>query len=148
MTDIDKVYEELQTSDGPDRTAELDELRGYSEAWKDSSLPRQQGKIVDLQLERLRNGIVDPVFAALIKTLGEIEESEFSMLDAACASGYYGEVMRSANPGVDYTGTDYSEAMVEEAKRRYPDGDFRVENACDLSFPDGSFDCVMLSGAL
>ena len=148
MTDVNETYGELQSTDGPHRDAKLEELRQYSEAWQDGSIPQQQGRIVDIQLGNLRNGIIDPVFSALIQTLHRIPESEFSILDAACASGYYAEVIEVAKPQAAYTGADYSAAMIAEAKRRYPDRAFLVENACRMSFADRGFDCVMLSGAI
>lgn len=148
MTDVNETYGKLQSTDGPHRDADLDELRQYSAAWKDESIPKQQGQIVDIQIGNLRNGIIDPVFSALIQTLRRIPETELSILDAACASGYYSEVIGLAKPGAVYTGSDYSAAMIAEAKSRYPDRSFSVEDACRLSFADRSFDCVMLSGAI
>jgi SAM-dependent methyltransferase len=148
VTDVNETYGELQSTDGPHRDAELAELKRYASAWQDDSIPQQQGRIADIQLRNLRQGIVDPVFAALIRSLERIPEAEFSILDAACASGYYSEVIALAKPGAAYTGSDYSEAMIAEARRRYPDRTFRVENACRLSLADRSFDCVLLSGAI
>ena len=148
MTDVNETYGKLQSTDGPHRDADLAELRKYSGAWQDGSIPQQQGRIVDIQLDNLRNGKIDPVFSALIQSLARIPESEFSILDAACASGYYSEVIELAKAGATYTGSDYSTAMIAEARRRYPDRRFLVENACEMSFDDRSFDCVMLSGAI
>ena len=148
MTDVNETYGKLQSTDGPHRDADLSELRQYSTAWQDGSIPQQQGRIVDIQLGNFRSGVVDPVFAALIQSLDKIPESELSILDAACASGYYSEVIERAKPQAAYTGSDYSAAMIDEARRRYPDRTFLVENACKMSFADRAFDCVMLSGAI
>ena len=148
MTDVNETYGKLQSTDGPHRDADLAELRQYSGAWQDGSIPQQQGRIVDIQLDNLRNGKIDPVFSALIQSLARIPESEFSILDAACASGYYSEVIELAKAGATYTGSDYSTAMIAEARRRYPDRAFLVENSCEMSLADDAFDCVMLSGAI
>lgn len=148
MTDVNETYGKLQSTDGPHRDADPEELRRYSGAWQDESIPQQQGRIVDIQLGNLRNGIVDPVFSALIQSLEKIPEGELSILDAACASGYYSEVIQRAKPEATYTGSDYSAAMIAEARRRYPDRTFLVENACQMSLADRGFDCVMLSGAI
>lgn len=46
----------------------------------------------------------------------------------------------------DYVGIDYSSAMVEVAKQRFPERDLRTGDARDLSaFPDGHFQLVMFS---
>jgi SAM-dependent methyltransferase len=45
-----------------------------------------------------------------------------------------------------YVGIDYSEAMIEACRERYPDLDFQVRDARDLScFADGYFDAVVFS---
>lgn len=45
-----------------------------------------------------------------------------------------------------YVGIDYAAAMVDAARANYPDGDFRVGDAADLSgFDDGEFDLVVFS---
>lgn len=48
--------------------------------------------------------------------------------------------------GGSYVGIDYAAAMVAAASAEYPDGDFRVGDASDLSaFGDASFDAVVFS---
>jgi len=45
-----------------------------------------------------------------------------------------------------YVGIDYSAAMVQAAKARFPEGDFRVADAADMSaFESESFDAVVFS---
>jgi SAM-dependent methyltransferase len=51
-----------------------------------------------------------------------------------------------AKRGSRYIGIDYSEAMVQASKSRFPEGDFRVADASDLSaFQDASFDVIVFS---
>ena len=45
-------------------------------------------------------------------------------------------------------GIDLSPAMVAEAHRRFPTGDFRVGSFFDIPVPSGSFDIVVVSSAL
>lgn len=45
-----------------------------------------------------------------------------------------------------YVGVDFAPAMVDASRRRFPDGDFRVGDAADLSaYDNASFDVVMFS---
>lgn len=65
------------------------------------------------------------------------------LLDVGCGSGYYSEVFSTLLPdGVDYTGVDYSEAMIERARARYPAASFEVADATRLPYADGTFDIV------
>ena len=48
---------------------------------------------------------------------------------------------------VNYTGVDYSEAMIASAQEHYPDGTFAVEEASCLSIDDAAFD-VVISGCV
>jgi ubiquinone/menaquinone biosynthesis C-methylase UbiE len=68
-----------------------------------------------------------------------------TLLDVGCGYGAdVIEVARLLAPGGAVIGIDISEAMVSEALRRAQglnlNVDFRVGDACDLPFPDASFD--------
>jgi ubiquinone/menaquinone biosynthesis C-methylase UbiE len=65
------------------------------------------------------------------------------LLDVGCGSGYYSEVFATLLPGgVDYTGVDYSDAMIERARARYPSAAFEIADATRLPYADGAFDIV------
>jgi SAM-dependent methyltransferase len=68
---------------------------------------------------------------------------DFRLLDLGCGAG------RTTYPlykmGLQVIGVDISEKMIEKASSNYPDIDFRVGDACDLEFPDETFDCVFFS---
>jgi SAM-dependent methyltransferase len=124
-------------------------LEALADNWKGSDLPKLQRRIADAQLAALSRGTVDPVFAALAEALKRVEFPHFSILDAACATGYYNEVIRRLDPRpIDYTGCDYSAAMIESARAHYPRVPFLVEDLTSLTFADRSFDVVLLSGVL
>lgn len=65
------------------------------------------------------------------------------LLEVGCGSGYYSEVFSTLLPGgVDYTGVDYSDAMIESARARYQSAKFEVADATALPYADRSFDIV------
>jgi len=63
------------------------------------------------------------------------------LLDVACGPGYVAEAARKL--GANATGIDFSEAMIAEARRRYPAVEFREGDAECLDFPDSVFDAVV-----
>lgn len=65
------------------------------------------------------------------------------LLEVGCGSGYYSDVFATLVPGgVDYTGIDYSDAMIERARTRYPSMAFEVADATRLPYADGAYDIV------
>jgi SAM-dependent methyltransferase len=60
------------------------------------------------------------------------------LLDIACGSGLAAQT--AGRRGAAVTGLDASQALVEVARARTSDGDFRVGDMFALPFPDGSFD--------
>jgi len=64
-----------------------------------------------------------------------------SLVEIGCGSGYYSEILLAlARSRPIYTGIDYSAAMVERAKARYPMSAFGIGNATALPFAENSFD--------
>src|SRR5262249_13300728 len=47
--------------------------------------------------------------------------------------------------GTEYRGIDYTAAMVDAARRRYPSADISVMDARRMTFPDNSFQLVTFS---
>ena len=62
-----------------------------------------------------------------------------SVLDLGCGNGRYLEYMAS---GVKYTGIDFSEKLIELARKKYPEGNFSIGDVLKLNFPDNSFNKV------
>ena len=67
-------------------------------------------------------------------------ESGARVLDVACGSGY--AAMMAAERGAAVTGLDASERLIEIARVRVPEGDFRVGDMSALPFDSASFDFV------
>ncbi|MGV9326526.1 methyltransferase domain-containing protein [Streptosporangium sandarakinum] len=59
-----------------------------------------------------------------------------SVVDVGCGAGR--AVAELAELGARAIGVDLSEHMVSAARRRWPDADFRVGDACDLPLQDGA----------
>ncbi|MEK6600791.1 MAG: methyltransferase domain-containing protein [Candidatus Binatota bacterium] len=68
------------------------------------------------------------------------------LLDVASGPGYV--AASAAQRGAEVVGVDFSAAMVAEARRRYPDIEFREGDAEALAFPDRFFDAVVMNYGL
>jgi ubiquinone/menaquinone biosynthesis C-methylase UbiE len=68
------------------------------------------------------------------------------VLDVATGPGYVAAA--AAQRGAAVVGVDFSAAMLAEARRHHPGIDFQAGNAEALSFPDASFDAVVMSFGL
>jgi SAM-dependent methyltransferase len=148
MPTVEDLYNQAQTLKLAERDADRTELANLAGNWKDPTIPDLQSTVSDHQMARFRGGDVDAVFASLVGALRSIASAPGGILDAACATGYYSEVVRSVWPTINYLGSDYSDAMIAKSRERYPRERFQVEDATKLSFADRQFGCVLLSGAL
>ncbi len=75
-----------------------------------------------------------------IKNLGEWAVPGERILDLGCGSGRFYKVLKDKS--VDYFGIDFSEKLIEIAKRNYPGARFQVADVLNLPFPDNYFDKV------
>ena len=68
------------------------------------------------------------------------------VLDAGCGAG--GASVRAARRGAHVNGLDAAEALLAIARRRLPDGDFRVSDLEALPYPSGTFDAILVADVL
>jgi radical SAM superfamily enzyme YgiQ (UPF0313 family)/2-polyprenyl-3-methyl-5-hydroxy-6-metoxy-1,4-benzoquinol methylase len=116
------------------------------EGWKDEGIPAKQRGLVQYELEQMYNGQVRPHFGALADLVRPIVHNGSSVLELGCASGYYYEIMEYLlGRRIDYTGVDYSDAMIAMARDFYPRAHFFAEDAKKLSFTSHQFDLVISS---
>jgi hypothetical protein len=115
---VHSIYKESQLLDDNESAVDRSELQTLSDAWKGDDIPSLQRKTVEQQLLNLKEGLIDPVFVTLIEALNSLHLEKFSLLDAACASGYYSEVIKSQvkEKSIQYYGSDYSEGMIKLAR--------------------------------
>lgn len=120
------------------------------EAWKDVSISRNQRNLVEAEISATLCGSPPKVFMALLASLEPITNSGNSILEIGCASGYATEVLEYLLPRpVQYTGIDYSEAMISLARDFYPEHRFLVADATAIPLASDLFDvcissCVLL----
>jgi len=62
------------------------------------------------------------------------------VLDLGCGSGIQSKTLSEA--GVEVTGIDFAETMIEEAKKKVPNAEFLVMDILNLVFPAEHFDGV------
>jgi len=87
------------------------------------------------------------------KTIKDSYERFFSMvpkggliLDVGCGTGFVDKYL--AGRGFDVVGVDYSDAMLDIARRNVPDCEFRKMDIRKLEFEDHAFDGVLAVGGV
>jgi len=119
-----------------------------AQAWKNSDIAQRQRALTDAQLLQMRAGNVIAEWQSLKEAVESTGNTRGRILEIGCSTGYHLEVLEYLlGYPVDYTGVDYSEAMIASAREHYPDGRFAVEDASCLSAEDAAFD-VVISGCV
>lgn len=62
-------------------------------------------------------------------------------LDIGCGEGRFCRML--ATHGIETTGVDPTAALIEQARKLHPTGDYRVESASAISLPDQSVDLAL-----
>lgn len=70
--------------------------------------------------------------------LAEHASAEMRALDIGCGNGRFYPLLHARD--ATYTGLDNSKGLLDEARRRHPEGIFALGDATALPFPDESFD--------
>jgi ubiquinone/menaquinone biosynthesis C-methylase UbiE len=68
------------------------------------------------------------------------------ILDLGCGNGRLYETLKEKK--VDYIGVDFSEKLIEIAKRRFPETKFQAADAINLPFPNNFFDKIYSTAVL
>lgn len=117
--------------------------------WNSARSAKRQEDAYDQVLTQMRDGQPRIDFSTAAEAVRSCGLVSPSFLDVGCGSGYYAEVIPALGGGaLNYLGVDYSEAMIERARQRYPAKTFKVADATQLPFDDGSFDIVFNGVAL
>jgi ubiquinone/menaquinone biosynthesis C-methylase UbiE len=118
-------------------------LQARSDGWLMARTVARQERIYAQMLATMRRGTPRLDLEVAAQAVAATSLSHPSLLEIGCGSGYYAEVLTALVPGgVRYTGLDYSAAMIERAKARYPTFAYETGDATDLRYPDSAFDIV------
>jgi len=119
------------------------------DAWKDASIAQNQRCLVEAEISATLRGAPPRVFTALVETLEPLTNSRDLILEIGCASGYLAEVLEYLLPRhIQYTGIDYSEAMISMAREYYPEKNFLVADAAAIPLASNAFDVTVSSCVL
>ena len=97
--------------------------------------------------QQYHNAFADLTRQAITPLLDAVEVTAgIRVLDVATGPGYVAGAV--AQRGAAVTGSDFSSAMVAEARQHYPKLDFREGDAEELAFAEDSFDAVVMNFGL
>jgi SAM-dependent methyltransferase len=115
-----------------------------SDGWKSPSIPVLQRQLTESELADMYAGKVIRPYRVLAECIKIIGGENKSMIEVGCSTGYYSEVLSHLlGKRVNYTGVDYSAAMIEEAVKKYPDAKFREADATAMPYEYKTFDIVI-----
>lgn len=154
-----KLFKEVsQTGKITETLIEQRDTYPYIDSWKNPNMPILQRKVVDFELNELKNNNKTfEVYEALKTALDLLfkdnslkDVKNVSILDVGCSTGYYYDVIKHYYPDKDitYVGCDYNEKSIELAKEYNKNIAFEVQNATELNYPEKTFDIVLASGIL
>ena len=120
----------------------------HSESWKENHVAQQ---MLELAREQLRDPESVPPYRAFLEAiewaLAELPlAAPARLLDFGCGVGHYSELLERRFPGrFEYTGCDFSEAMVQAARSEWGDRRFVTNDLFANTLDLGSFDLVVAS---
>jgi len=112
------------------------ETHAGPQSWKDIERAgwTRNAAEYDARAGQMTTVVVDAMLAAVEAGTG------VRLLDVCCGPGYIAGA--AAVRGATAVGVDITPAMIEEARRRYPDAEFHEGDAENLGFADASFEAV------
>jgi ubiquinone/menaquinone biosynthesis C-methylase UbiE len=133
-TDYSTDYEVLDPARPPSRL----------DGWHEAPVAERQHAAYQPLLAQMYAGQPRRDFEVAAEAVRATGLADAVLLEVGCGSGYYSEVFAHLlGRPVRYTGLDYSRAMIDLARVRYPGHRFVEGDATALPFPDRSFDIVL-----
>lgn len=68
----------------------------------------------------------------------------FKILDLGCGNGRLLSALQASKKQFAYQGADFSEELIKQAKKQWPEHDFQVADIGSLDFPASSFDAIVM----
>jgi SAM-dependent methyltransferase len=113
-------------------------------AWKTSAIATAQRRLVEGQLQAMREGRPPSVYSVFRDAVRATGCMPGRILEIGSASGYYKEVLQTlVGDGWWYVGVDYSAALVALARKLDPSGLFGMADALRLPFAADTFPIVV-----
>jgi ubiquinone/menaquinone biosynthesis C-methylase UbiE len=111
--------------------------------WHSQRTARRQQRAYDRLLAEMSSGNPREDLKVASTAVDALGLERVSLLEVGCGGGYYSRVFAEMpRARVDYTGIDFSSAMIAQARASYPYARFAVGDATALGFSDDAFDVV------
>jgi ubiquinone/menaquinone biosynthesis C-methylase UbiE len=115
-------------------------------AWSNDEIPPKQRGLVQQSLDAMYHGEDMEAYRILAEILKPNIYPGCSILELGCSSGYCYEMLEYyLNTQINYTGIDYSEAMIAMARDYYPMVKFFIADGANLFFSDRKYETVISS---
>jgi ubiquinone/menaquinone biosynthesis C-methylase UbiE len=118
--------------------------------WQDETIPEKQRNLVNSQIKDVTEGRPNILFTIISSFLLKtgFDSTSDHILELGCSTGYYYDILKILlKTDLKYTGIDYSEAMIQAARKYNPKIQFVVANGNNLPFVSKSFEYV-ISGSI
>jgi SAM-dependent methyltransferase len=124
------------------------ELNEKLENFKDERFAAAQAANAEKDLARFDGTNIES-FRRGVELVRDLPIDGFSLLDIGCGIGMYGVLLRKyCDKRFEYSGCDFSPAMIRTAEKLNPGCSFTQADARTLEFDDKSFDVVWISALL
>jgi ubiquinone/menaquinone biosynthesis C-methylase UbiE len=114
-----------------------------SGGWLSARTAKRQARAYQALIAAMKQGAPRNDLKTAAEAIAATRISNPHVLEVGCGGGYYSDVFATLLPGsIRYTGIDYSEVMIAQARAQYPSTAFQVADATRLPYPDRAFDIV------
>ncbi len=71
-------------------------------------------------------------------------KDNFKVLDLGCGNGRLIKILEENDCQIEYTGLDFSNKLIEQARESFPQYTFKVEDMNNIDYEENSFDMVFM----